>query len=75
MITKLEEKGVPVRERLRISPSCPLILSYHVALDQANESRLADAKVGTTGRGIGPRPGAVSCRPREQSSTRACRRP
>ena len=36
-ITKLEEKGVPVRERLRISPSCPLILSYHVALDQARE--------------------------------------
>ena len=34
-IIKLEEKGVPVRERLRISPSCPLILSYHVALDQA----------------------------------------
>ena len=29
----LEEKGVPVRERLRISPNCPLILPYHVALD------------------------------------------
>lgn len=32
-IIKLEEKGVPVRERLRISPSCPLILPYHVALE------------------------------------------
>ncbi|HAN29235.1 MAG TPA: adenylosuccinate synthase, partial [Haliea salexigens] len=31
-IATLEEKGVPVRERLRISPSCPLILPYHVAL-------------------------------------------
>jgi adenylosuccinate synthase len=53
-IIKLEEKGVPVRERLRISPSCPLILSYHVALDQAREKARGDAKIGTTGRGIGP---------------------
>lgn len=53
-ITQLEAKGVPVRERLRISPSCPLILSYHVALDQAREKARGDAKIGTTGRGIGP---------------------
>lgn len=53
-IIKLEEKGVPVRERLRISPSCPLILSYHVALDQAREKARGEAKIGTTGRGIGP---------------------
>lgn len=53
-IIKLEEKGVPVRERLRISPSCPLILSYHVALDLAREKARGDAKIGTTGRGIGP---------------------
>ena len=53
-IAGLEEKGVPVRERLKLSPSCPLILSYHVALDQAREARRGDAKIGTTGRGIGP---------------------
>ena len=53
-IRKLEEKGVPVRKRLKISPSCPLILSYHVALDQAREKARGDAKIGTTGRGIGP---------------------
>lgn len=53
-ITKLEEKGVPVRERLRISPACPLILSFHVALDQAREIARGAAKIGTTGRGIGP---------------------
>jgi len=53
-IGKLEEKGVPVRERLRISPACPLILPYHVALDQAREKARGDAKIGTTGRGIGP---------------------
>jgi adenylosuccinate synthase len=53
-ITKLEEKGVPVRERLRISPSCTLILPYHVALDQAREAARSEGKIGTTGRGIGP---------------------
>lgn len=53
-MTKLEEKGVPVRERLRISPSCTLILPYHVALDQAREASRSEGKIGTTGRGIGP---------------------
>jgi adenylosuccinate synthase len=53
-IVKLEEKGVPVRDRLRISPACPLILSYHVALDQAREKARGEQKIGTTGRGIGP---------------------
>lgn len=50
----LEASGVPVRERLRLSPACPLILPYHVALDQAREAAKGDAKIGTTGRGIGP---------------------
>ena len=53
-ITKLEEKGVPVRERLRISPACTLILPYHGALDQAREASRSEGKIGTTGRGIGP---------------------
>lgn len=53
-IGELEEAGVPVRERLRLSPACPLILPYHVALDQARELARGDAKIGTTGRGIGP---------------------
>src|SRR5690606_20729986 len=50
----LEEKGVPVRERLRLSAACPLILPVHVALDQAREKARGEAKIGTTGRGIGP---------------------
>ena len=50
----LEEAGVPVRERLKISPACPLILPYHVALDQAREAKRGNQKIGTTGRGIGP---------------------
>jgi adenylosuccinate synthase len=53
-IGELEAAGVAVRERLRISATCPLILPYHVALDQAREARRGDAKIGTTGRGIGP---------------------
>ena len=50
----LEEKGIPVRDRLRLSGSCPLILPYHIALDQAREIARGSAKIGTTGRGIGP---------------------
>lgn len=51
---QLEETGVPVRQRLRLSPACPLILPYHIALDQAREIARGNAKIGTTGRGIGP---------------------
>ena len=53
-IRELEAKGVPVRKRLRLSPACPLILPYHVRLDQAREKARGIAKIGTTGRGIGP---------------------
>ena len=50
----LIEQGVPVFERLRISPSCPLILPSHAALDRARESARGANAIGTTGRGIGP---------------------
>ena len=53
-VTKLEARGVPVRERLMISPACPLILPYHVQLDLAREEARGNNKIGTTGRGIGP---------------------
>lgn len=53
-IAMLEAKGVPARERLRISPACPLILPSHVALDKARELAKGTGKIGTTGRGIGP---------------------
>src|SRR6201989_862979 len=33
----LIDQGVPVFDRLRVSPACPLILSSHVALDRARE--------------------------------------
>jgi adenylosuccinate synthase len=53
-IATLEQQGIPVRERLAISPACPLILPYHQALDQVRENALGKSKIGTTGRGIGP---------------------
>ncbi|MEY3954466.1 MAG: hypothetical protein RLZZ397_1346 [Pseudomonadota bacterium] len=56
-IRGLEAAGVKVRNRLFISEACPLILPYHAAIDQAREAakeQSGAAKIGTTGRGIGP---------------------
>jgi len=53
-IAELERAGIDVTKRLRISEACPLILPHHVALDQAREAAMGAAKIGTTGRGIGP---------------------
>ncbi len=53
-IEMLKKQGVPVTERLRISPACPLILPYHILLDQAREKARGKSAIGTTGRGIGP---------------------
>ncbi|GAM65897.1 adenylosuccinate synthetase [Vibrio ishigakensis] len=50
----LEERGIPVRERLFVSEACPLILPYHIAVDQAREIARGKKAIGTTGRGIGP---------------------
>lgn len=49
----LTSRGIDV-SRVRVSRSAHVIMPYHVALDRANETRLGGAKVGTTGRGIGP---------------------
>ena len=50
----LVDSGVPVFDRLKVSPGCPLILPSHVALDLAREKAKGAAAIGTTGRGIGP---------------------
>jgi adenylosuccinate synthase len=50
----LKGQGVPVFERLKVSPNCPLILASHVALDRAREKAQGPNAIGTTGRGIGP---------------------
>ncbi|AFZ83690.1 adenylosuccinate synthase [Candidatus Kinetoplastibacterium blastocrithidii TCC012E] len=53
-ISELESAGIDVRSRLQISNICPLILPYHVAIDNARELHKGKEKIGTTGRGIGP---------------------
>ncbi len=54
-IRGLEERGLELRDRVRISGGCPLILPSHVSLDQARETTSrGGGKIGTTGRGIGP---------------------
>jgi adenylosuccinate synthase len=50
----LIDSGVPVYERLKVSPNCPLILPSHAALDLAREKARGAGAIGTTGRGIGP---------------------
>jgi len=49
----LAARGIDI-SRLRASFACHVILPYHRAIDAAREARLAGARVGTTGRGIGP---------------------
>jgi adenylosuccinate synthase len=53
-VAELEGEGIEVRSRLKISPATPLIMPYHIALDQAREKAAGGAAIGTTGRGIGP---------------------
>jgi len=53
-IDKLESSGIEVANRLKVSEACPVILPYHTALDAAREAKRGDAKIGTTGKGIGP---------------------
>lgn len=53
-VAELENNAVNVREKLRISTACSLLLPIHVALDKAREAHLGKDAIGTTGRGIGP---------------------
>ena len=49
----LEARGVDT-SRLLVSADAHLIMPYHVAIDRVTERYLGKAKIGTTGRGIGP---------------------
>ncbi|HEX9163437.1 MAG TPA: adenylosuccinate synthase [Thermoanaerobaculia bacterium] len=53
-IEKLRGMGVHIDDNLKVSDSAHVILPYHKALDLARESAAGKAKIGTTGRGIGP---------------------
>src|SRR5690606_27344060 len=48
-IDEVQAQGIVVGDNLKISAACPLILPYHVALDQARELRKGSNKIGTTG--------------------------
>ena len=52
-IDGLAERGVDM-SRLRISGDAHLIMPHHRALDRVVERYLGSARIGTTGRGIGP---------------------
>ncbi len=53
-MSELENRGVPVSKRLKISAACSVLLPYHILIDQAREKARGNNKIGTTGRGIGP---------------------
>jgi len=54
-IAKLREQGVVITpQNLMIAENTPLILPIHGELDRAREAAVTVAKIGTTGRGIGP---------------------
>ena len=53
-MAELEKLGINVRSRLCVSAASAVILPSHIALDQAKETLLGEARIGTTGRGIGP---------------------
>ncbi len=54
-IEKLTAQGVTITpENLMIAENTPLILPVHGELDRAREAQVGVAKIGTTGRGIGP---------------------
>ena len=54
-IDKLEKAGIPIGpDRLSISSKVQIIMPYHKAIDLARENAKGKAKIGTTGRGIGP---------------------
>lgn len=53
-VASLREAGVTIEDNLLISDAAHCILPYHKALDLAREEAAGEAKIGTTGRGIGP---------------------
>jgi adenylosuccinate synthase len=80
-IEKVEATGASVRDRLKISEATPLVLPVHALLDQARERARGEAKIGTTGKGIGPayedkvarravRVGDLFCRPQLEAKLR-----
>lgn len=53
-IEMLEGRGLPIRERLWISPRCHVVMPYHPLVEAIYENAKGDARTGTTRRGMGP---------------------
>ena len=53
-VRALEERGLEVRDRLKVDGRAHLVMPYHIALDSHREIALGNARIGTTNRGIGP---------------------
>jgi adenylosuccinate synthase len=53
-VRALEERGLEVRDRLKVDGRAHLVMPYHIALDSHREIALGKARIGTTNRGIGP---------------------
>ncbi len=52
-IQELHDRGFST-DNLAISPRCHIVMPYHPVLDQLQEERLGEARIGTTQRGMGP---------------------
>lgn len=53
-ISELKNRGISVKNRLHISELAHIIFPYHSLLDKLKEGQRGKARIGTTGRGIGP---------------------
>ncbi|MDD4051201.1 MAG: adenylosuccinate synthase [candidate division Zixibacteria bacterium] len=53
-LTMLKKSGISYTDRLFVSAATNLVLPYHCAIDQMEETARGDSGIGTTGRGIGP---------------------
>jgi adenylosuccinate synthase len=53
-IQRLTERGLRLKNRLYVSDRAHVIMPWHVVIDQGSEQQAQAAKIGTTGRGIGP---------------------
>lgn len=53
-IAMLDGRGLPIRERLWVSPRCHVVMPYHPLLEAIYEDAKGSARTGTTRRGMGP---------------------
>ena len=51
---ELEDRGLDVKDRLKVDGRAHLILPYHIRLDSSRERALGESSIGTTKCGIGP---------------------